>query len=47
MHVVIVIAEPRTCCGAFCATKAENCGESDAAINPQNIIMIKNRADGN
>ena len=35
MHVVMVMAEPRTCAGAFAATSAENCGESATTIKPQ------------
>src|SRR5882672_8859771 len=43
MQMVIVMADPRTEIVAFAATKAENCGESAAAINPQKIIKVKKK----
>lgn len=46
MHVVIVMADPLTSGRAFCATKAENCGESATTINPQKIMIAKNNSCG-
>src|SRR5690349_21772537 len=42
IHVVNVMADPRTEDGAFTATKAENWGESAATVTPQKIMNDKN-----
>ena len=47
MHVVMVMAEPRTDAGALAATNAENCGESAATIQPQKIMKVRNNAGDN
>ena len=42
MQVVIVIAVPLTSGLAFCATSAENWGESATTMIPQKVMMIRN-----
>ena len=36
MQFTMVSADPLDSCGAFCATKVENIGESAITTNPQN-----------
>jgi hypothetical protein len=43
MQLTMVRADPTSAGGAVFATRAENCGESPAAVHPQKITIPKNK----